>query len=265
MPKNINLSNIQDIILIILVLAVIYLIYKTRKLENFDSTDVAITNAVNNKYTADIDAIRNLGLISGQILNNKDALIIPASVISTSNINNSNDINAIGNITSSSNINAAGIIKSASNIIANGELITNTNVRCKNICFGGHCFDKGSLIFNSGCYEGYIQGPWAKTNNEITNLSKQFNVTTAGNYIITIYASAYANSVGMIVLKIILNDLDTNYALKIYSNETKSHKMLLPLSFKYALQQGINTLCLLNSSGGSDTNDFASFSYVYSP
>ena len=67
------------IIIFILTIAVIYLIYKTRNVaERFDvSTD--IKQAINDTYKIDLDAMRNLGQISQQILTHNDTLTLPAT------------------------------------------------------------------------------------------------------------------------------------------------------------------------------------------
>ena len=68
----------------------IYLLYKTRHIENFSTSD-EISQAINDIYKADVNAIRNLSNISTQILNNNDSFTIPAK---TTNLNDLNATNA---------------------------------------------------------------------------------------------------------------------------------------------------------------------------
>jgi microcystin-dependent protein len=73
--------DIKDLILIVFGLLIVYLFYKTRnleKLENFESSDILI-NAINTRYNADIDALRNLASLAKNILNNNDTLTLPAT------------------------------------------------------------------------------------------------------------------------------------------------------------------------------------------
>jgi hypothetical protein len=82
----------QDIIIIILVIIVIYLIFDKQR-ENFEVTsDVRqlITTAVNNKYNIDVAAMRNMGQIANEIINNYDSLNIPATLTTINNLNAEN-------------------------------------------------------------------------------------------------------------------------------------------------------------------------------
>ncbi len=74
-----NISDIKDIILIFLVIAVIYLLFFKEDKEHFTTED-DIKNAVNELYQADIEAIRNLGQISKDIMTNKDNLTLPTNI-----------------------------------------------------------------------------------------------------------------------------------------------------------------------------------------
>lgn len=85
-------EDYQDIIIILLVLVVIYLILD-KKRESFEVTsDVrqSIINAVNNKYNIDVAAMRNMGQVASQIINNQDNLIIPATLTTMKNVNAEN-------------------------------------------------------------------------------------------------------------------------------------------------------------------------------
>ncbi len=77
--------EIKDFILIMLVFIVLYLMYKITNLEKKNSTaehfETSIDVAVNNRYTADMDAIRNLASLANNILTSKDSFQIPASKI----------------------------------------------------------------------------------------------------------------------------------------------------------------------------------------
>jgi len=155
-------TQILLVIVSILIIIIGYLLYKTRKLEQFETEDAIIT-AINNKYTADIDAIRNLALISSEILNTNNELTIPAEIVNTKNLVNENNvitygtlnsgpITSSGNITSNNNINAIGNILAQGNINSNGSLSFKNN-----LCFDDLCINKmlmkklmSSNIFNAG-------------------------------------------------------------------------------------------------------------------
>ncbi len=75
-----------DFILIVFSLLIIYLIYKTRNLEklsteipNFENFQNSIEEAVNAKYTGNIDAIRNLASLTTNILQGNDLFTMPAT------------------------------------------------------------------------------------------------------------------------------------------------------------------------------------------
>ncbi len=61
--------NFLYIINIVLVIAVIYILFFKKTAENFESVSLNdVKNEINNKYSSDIDAIRNLASISKQIM-----------------------------------------------------------------------------------------------------------------------------------------------------------------------------------------------------
>jgi hypothetical protein len=269
-----TMYNCQDIIIIILVLAVLYLIYKTsgnNKTDHFTVTD-DVKEAINEIYKADINAIRNLSNFATEIKNNNDSLTIPAKTTTVIDLNGANS--QFTNITSDN-----GNIK---NITVDGNIIytnkTNTlgNLGDANITTptnGNILVYSNSKWINvqsiAGCYNGYLTGPWASHTTlpkDITSTSgAPFEVPIAGNYVINVNASAWATGYAMIVLEIYINGVGTNNSLKMYANEINSHKTLIPISFKYALNKGTNYLFLRHFSGFSDYSDFASFSYIYSP
>jgi hypothetical protein len=91
--------NIKDIILIILVIVVFYLLYKISTLsEKFDiTTDTATINqAITDIYKVDFDAMRNLGQIAQQILQQSpggtDTFNIPASNTVIENLKVNGDV-----------------------------------------------------------------------------------------------------------------------------------------------------------------------------
>jgi microcystin-dependent protein len=91
--------NIKDIILIILVIVVFYLLYKTSTLsEKFEiTTDTATINqAITDIYKVDFDAMRNLGQIAQQILQQSpggtDTFNIPASNTIIENLKVNGDV-----------------------------------------------------------------------------------------------------------------------------------------------------------------------------
>jgi microcystin-dependent protein len=86
--------EIKDIILGFLVLIVLYLVYKTRNLEktsnqeklSIEKFETDLISAVNNKYTADVDAIRNLSSVANSILSNRDSFRVPATTTLMNNL-----------------------------------------------------------------------------------------------------------------------------------------------------------------------------------
>jgi microcystin-dependent protein len=69
------------LVVIFLVFVVLYLLYKTRNLEklSIEKFETDIVSAVNNKYTADMDGIRNLASVANTIITTNDSLRIPAT------------------------------------------------------------------------------------------------------------------------------------------------------------------------------------------
>jgi microcystin-dependent protein len=91
--------NIKDIILIILVIVVFYLLYKISTLsEKFDITTdtTTINQAITDIYKVDFDAMRNLGQIAQQILQQSpggtDTFNIPASNTVIENLKVNGDV-----------------------------------------------------------------------------------------------------------------------------------------------------------------------------
>jgi microcystin-dependent protein len=122
-----------------------------------------------------------------------------------------------------------------------------------------------STIPIGGSYNGYFTGAFPTVNPPNSTSGNLFTVPIAGNYILTISASAFMNSGTIINIRIWINGADTGRELRLYANETYSHKTLVPISFRYALNAGNNYLYLRMLAGTSDGNDYASFSWVYSP
>ncbi len=115
---------------------------------------------------------------------------------------------------------------------------------------------------NEGCNEGYITGGWSNTSPTPTS-GTSFTITSTGTYVININASAWSNSTtGMLNLDVYINGVNTNYSIKSYINELTSHKTLVPLYFKYNLNQGTNYIYLLQTFGTSDPTDYCSFNWV---
>ena len=77
-------KNIIFIFSILIIFIIIYLLYRTTKMEKFAVTTASnnmndlIKKAVNDQYSIDISAMRNLGSIANNILTNKDILNIPS-------------------------------------------------------------------------------------------------------------------------------------------------------------------------------------------
>jgi hypothetical protein len=113
-----------------------------------------------------------------------------------------------------------------------------------------------------GCFNTDISGGnYDNSGNPIL-----FSVPVAGLYVINVYATAYSSSNANLQINILINGENTNMSLKKYTNELNSHKLLVPLSFKYRLNQGTNTITLRLAGGTLANNvDYASFSWFYSP
>ncbi len=122
-----------------------------------------------------------------------------------------------------------------------------------------------STIPIGGSNNGYIAGAYPTIVPANSTTGNLFTVPVAGNYVINICASSYRTTVGVIQIDVWINGVNTTYSLKTYANEINSHKTLSPISFRYALNAGNNYLYLRMITGTSDANDFASFSWVYSP
>ncbi len=295
MSINTNDMCSKDIIIIILVLGMIYLLYKTRNIDNKEnfSTSDDVKQAINDVYKADINAIRNLSNVATEIYSNNDTLTIPAKNTTVTDLSGSNA--SISNITSNNLTSDNANIK---NITVDGNIIyTNkTNILGSLSDTNITIPSNGNILVYSdskwinvpsiaGCYNGYLTGPWSTTQPANAVSGKEFEVPIAGNYVINVNASAFisnntpdirnallggyalppATTPGFIIIEIYINGVNTNNLLKIYANEINSHKVLIPVSFKYALNKGTNYLFLRHNSGTSDSADFASFSYTYSP
>ncbi len=105
--------DIKDIILIILVFVNIYLIYKINfenKSEKFGpTTQPSINQMIANTYKVDLDAMRNLGQLAGDILE-ADTLTIPATTTVATDVNitgnlSATDVNITGNLNAISTFN----------------------------------------------------------------------------------------------------------------------------------------------------------------
>ena len=132
--------------------------------------------------------------------------------------------------------------------------------------------DNVLLLYNivGGCFDGYISGQPnpndAATKNFNNGGTNSFNVPVAGTYIINVSASAWSSTGSALQINIWINGVNTGISLKRYTNELNSHKTMVPISFKYNLNQGTNTLSLRVASGTlGDFNDYASFSWIYAP
>jgi hypothetical protein len=267
MPNNI--CDTKDIIIMLLVLGMIYLLYKTRNIETFSTSD-EISQAINDIYKADINAIRNLSNVATEIKNNNDSLIIPAKTTNVTDLigvnsqftNITSDKAAIKNITVDGNI----IYTNKTNTLGN---LGDANITSPK--------DGNMLIYSNskwvnvpsiaGCIDGYLTGPWSSENPTNPTSGAPFEVPIAGNYILNVNASAWRNTQGIfnIVVQIFINGVNTNNYVKMAISELNSHKTLIPVSFKYPLKQGTNYFFLRQFTGMSDINDFATLNYIYSP
>jgi hypothetical protein len=90
-------ENIIFIFSILMIFIIIYLLYRTNKMEKFAVTSASnnmndmIVKAINDQYSVDISAMRNLGSIANNILTNKDVLTIPATEIKMNTMHFSNN------------------------------------------------------------------------------------------------------------------------------------------------------------------------------
>jgi microcystin-dependent protein len=83
-----ELIELVVILLGFTILIVLYLLYKTRNLEklSIEKFETDLISAVNNKYTADVDAIRNLSSLANTILSNRDSFRVPATTTLMNNL-----------------------------------------------------------------------------------------------------------------------------------------------------------------------------------
>ncbi len=75
-------NEILYLVIFIMAIAIVYLYYKISKTsEKFEVTDTTINNAISKYYKADIDSIRNLAVITKQIMDSEgqDFLRLPAT------------------------------------------------------------------------------------------------------------------------------------------------------------------------------------------
>jgi hypothetical protein len=263
-----NLCN-QDLILMLVVIAVIYLLYKSNNQENFSTSD-DVKQAINDLYKADINAIRNLSNVATEIYSNNDTLTIPAKKTIVTDLSGVNS--QFTNITSD-NANIKNITVDG-NIIYTNKTNTLGNLGDANITTPT---DGNILVYSNskwvnvpsiaGCIDGYLTGPWATQNPANATSGTPFEVPIAGNYILNVNASAWRNTQGIfnIVVQIFINGVNTNNYVKMAISELNSHKTLIPVSFKYPLNQGTNYFFLRQFTGMSDINDFATLNYIYSP
>ena len=144
------------------------------------------------------------------------------------------------------------------NIIAFGIDVSSNNIKqIKSI-------NNVLLAYNiiGGSNDIYIIGD----NNYSSGGTNSFTVPVAGNYVINICASAYRSSVSILQINIWINGISTGKSLKAWTNEVLSHKTLVPLSFRYTLKQGTNTIALIVTTNTlANVDDYASFNWVYSP
>ncbi len=124
------------------------------------------------------------------------------------------------------------------------------------------------LAYNmvGGTYNTYIPGAVGAVGNYNAGANNSFTVPIAGRYVLNICASAYSTTTPNLQINIWINDTNTNYSLKKYTNEYSSRKTLVPISFKYNLNQGTNTIALKVATGTLAVGtDYASFSWMYAP
>jgi microcystin-dependent protein len=83
-----ELIQLVVILLAFTILIVLYLLYKTRNLEklSIEKFETDLISAVNNKYTADVDAIRNLSSLANTILTGRDSFRVPATTTLMNNL-----------------------------------------------------------------------------------------------------------------------------------------------------------------------------------
>jgi hypothetical protein len=150
------------------------------------------------------------------------------------------------------------------NIIAFGIDVSSNNI--KQISTINNVLLAYNII--GGTNSTYISGNVGGNNNYNLGGTTSFTVPVAGNYVINICASGYSSNINIsnLQIDIWINGVNTNRSLKKFTNEINSHKTLVPLSFKYSLKQGTNTISLRVATGTiANQDDYASFNWVYSP
>jgi len=126
------------------------------------------------------------------------------------------------------------------------------------------------IVYNSvaigGCYNNYYVGPWATIDPPTPTSGVGINVPITGTYTITTNASAKNTvAINLMVIQVWINGVYTGYDIKGFTNESSSHKTLVPQIFIYTLNVGANYIYYKQTVGTSDANDFGSNSWVYSP
>ena len=130
--------NILYIINLLLVIGMIYILFFKKSSENFETIQATAINdaaikAVNDKYTTDIDAIRNLGAIAKKIMTNTDNLELPTNIKIPGNLVVDGNIkltNKTGEHVIDGAIRANGNINSTADINAGANINANKDIRC---------------------------------------------------------------------------------------------------------------------------------------
>jgi hypothetical protein len=219
------------------------------KLNGNSATNGSISKMIDDSiFNIKNDIIKLNGGISnqGSVLNNIQLVINNLNLVGKidGNINQINTLN--GGIST-----PGSVSNSISNFVT--PLINTVNTEINNL----------KTIPTGGCIDNYIFGAFSF--NRIPNSTEgtRFNIPKRGTYVLNICASAMSYSVSMIRLEVFIDGTKTYKDLRVWSNYPGSHTTLIPLSFKYTLTQGTHYLFLSHITGYSDSNDFASFNWVF--
>ena len=185
--STLQMIKVTNIILVILVL---YLLYKefTRK-ESFTAND-DVRDAVNQIYTADIEALRNLSGMAAKLMGNNN-LTFPGILTVTNNIVGSKDLTISGNITANKDLTISGNI--TANSITIGDYIlmlspaTNSTLATNSLSILHKPTSQFIWGLQKDGHEWTGYGSWTPTQTDLNNINNTLNTKwTIGSNSITI-------------------------------------------------------------------------------
>jgi hypothetical protein len=193
-----------------------------------------------------------IGIQAGQSTQGTNSIAIGNFAGQTSQSNNSIVINASGSTLNGSTSNAI-FISPIRNATQSNFIYYNNSTSELNYY--------GAAI--GGGYNGYYVGPWALALPGPTD-GVAFTVPVIGDYTFTFNASAFSLAAGLIDIQVYVDQI-LRGTIRVFTNEVTSHKTLVPLVLRISLNPGTHYVFYRQTAGTSDSNDFGSFNWVYSP